>query len=453
MRDLNLRPGWLGGLCLLAAATVQAGGFSIYEAGAKATGMGCAVTASVDDGSALFYNLAALSFLPGLVVDVNVMPIMPRTKYRQAFWQTEPATGETVRRTFPVPAFGMTRNPGGRLAYGIGLCAPFGLGVAWQDPETWIGRYSSYDVDLQTFYVTPAVSYRLTERLALGLGVDIAWQRIELNRFKGLAAGEGGALVNVIDVNLEGTSNLNVTGSCGIMYRPNDRWSFGAMYHHGKTMTFEKQTGRLANVAPEALRDAVDATLDALAGEPGRRAYAIDAELDLPHILSLGAACRVQRRLLLEVNAVHFGWSRFETLELRFSPDPTGNLFLAMPEHYEDRWQWRVGLDFDWTARIKLLAGYTRDRTPQPKQSMSPLLADADRNDWSCGVQYRTGNWRLTASYMAVLNEKRNNLSNGQPAIFPQESEDPQTVMLRTMEAGTYEGLAHILAFGVGRHF
>jgi len=112
-----------------------------------------------------------------------------------------------------------------------------------------------------------------------------------------------------------------------------------------------------------------------------------------------------------------------------------------------------VGLDYDLTPQVKLLAGYVGDRTPQPKQSMGPLLPDADRNDWSFGVQYRTGPWRLTASYMAVLNESRNNLVDGEPAIFPEERDDPQAVMLRTMEAGAYEGLAHILAFGVGRHF
>jgi long-chain fatty acid transport protein len=447
---VTLAPAWL---VLIPAASALAGGFSIYEAGAKATGMGCAVTASVDDGSALFYNIAALSFIPGTVADLNLIPVMPRSKYRQASPPDEAATGELKHRTFPIPAFGITHNPGGKFAYGVALYAPFGLGIAWQDPETWIGRFSSYDVGLETVYVTPAVSYKLTDNLALGLGVDIAWQHLELNRYNGQAFGGQNELVNVVDANLEGASKLNVTPAVGVMYRPDARWFFGAMYHHRKTMKYEDQDGRLTNVAPDVLREAVDATLDALAGVPGQRTYALATELNLPHMLSLGVAHRVHERLLVELNAVHFGWSRFDEIELRFDPDPTGSLTSVIPEHYADRWQWRLGLDFDLTASVKLLAGYTRDNTPQPKESMGPLLPDADRNDWSFGVQYRTGPWRLTASYMAVLNESRNNLVDGEPAIFPEERDDPQAVMLRTMEAGAYEGLAHILAFGVGRHF
>ncbi len=440
-------------IVVLVATTAQGGGFSIYEAGARATGMGCAVTASIDDGSALFYNLGALAFMPGTVVDVALMPVIPRSRYRQAEPPTPGATGSTVDQSFPIPGFGITHNPGGRLSYGLGVYAPFGLGVEWRDPESWVGRFTSYDVDLATIYITPALTVRLTDQLAVGVGADIAWQHIQLNRFNGQAFGGGSALINVVDVNLEGTSKLNVTPTFGVMYRPHERWSFGVMYHHRKTMKYEDQEGTLTNIAPDDLRGAVDATLDALAGEVGLRTYSLATELNLPHILALGAAYRAHPRLLVELNAVHFGWSHFDELELRFDPDPTGALSSVIAEHYEDRWQWRLGVAYDLAARWQLLAGYTRDNTPQPIESMGPLLPDADRNDWSVGVMYRTGPWRLTASYMAVLNESRNNLRDGQPTIFADERDDARAVMLRTMEAGAYEGLAHILAFGIGRHF
>ncbi|MDY0108942.1 MAG: outer membrane protein transport protein [Candidatus Krumholzibacteria bacterium] len=452
MRCLILRIALAGCLGLAGAAPVGAGGFSIYEASARATGMGCAVTASVDDGSAPFYNVAALGFMAPTVIDANLMPVMPRMRFRQATPPVPAATGETVTQSFPIPGGGAVFNPAGKLAYGLGFYAPFGLGVEWRDPQAWTGRFTSYDVDLATIYVIPAVCYRISDHLTVGLGADIAWQQIELNRFKGLAFGGHNELVNVVDVRLQGSSKLNVTPSAGMMYRPNGRWSLGLMYHHHKTMRYRNQDGELSNIAPDALIAAVDQTLDELAGAPGRRTYRLATDLELPHILSLGAACRVHPRLLIEVDAVHFGWSRFAELDLRFSPDPTGSLSTVIPEHYEDRWQWRLGLDFDLAPRWKLLAGYARDRTPQPRASMGPLLPDSDRHDWSGGVQYRHGPWRLTASYMLVHNEERNNLENGGPAIFADERDDPQAVILKTMEAGTYRSLAHILAFGVGYH-
>ena len=421
------------------------GGFSIYEAGAKATGMGCAVTASVDDGSAMFYNIAAISFMPGTFADANLMPVQPRIKFAGLGDPYPSATAETENQIFPIPGLGVTHNPGGRFAFGLGLSAPFGLGVAWEDPETFPGRYTSYDVYLATVYVTPAVSFKVTPQLSVAVGADIAYQSIELNRYAGQAFGGDAEMVNVLDAQLEGDSELNVTPAFGLMYRPTPKLSFGVMYHHEKAMEFGDGTGTLENIAPAGpLRDAVEP----LAGE-----YGLTTELGLPHILSLGVAYQVHPKLLAEFNAVHFGWSNFDELALVFDPDPGGQLSSTIPENYEDKWQFQLGLDYEVDARWSLLAGYVRDETPQPKASMGALLPDASRNDYSLGVQYRTGPWRLTASYMAVVNESRDNLDGNQVAVFPEEADDPEAIMERTAQAGNYESLANIFAFGVGHQF
>jgi len=453
MDSLSSRGCLLAAALCLSAGLAQAGGFSIYEAGAKATGMGCAVTASVDDGSAMFYNIAALSFMPGTVVDLNLMPVAPKMKHQAASPPADAPSGESVDQSFLIPGFGITHNTGGRLAFGLGVSAPFGLGVEWQDPETWIGRYTSYDVDLATVYVTPAVSVRVLPELSVAVGLDVAFQSIELNRFSGLPFGGANELVNVIDTQLEGHSDLNVTPCFGVMYRPTPKLSLGVMYHHEKTMTYEGGDGKLTNVAPDALRDAVDASLDQAAGTAGLREFDLSTELGLPHMLSLGVAYQLHERLLVELDAVHFGWSNFDKLDLTFSPDPVGAFSSTIPFHYEDKWQFRVGADFDLTPRLKLLAGYVRDETPQPIESMGPILPDASRNDWSIGAQYATGPWRFTAAWMAVLNESRDNLRDGQPTVFDEELDDADKVQLRALEAGAYESVANIFAFGVGYHF
>jgi hypothetical protein len=54
---------------------------------------------------------------------------------------------------------------------------------------------------------------------------------------------------------------------------------------------------------------------------------------------------------------------------------------------------------------------------------------------------------------MAVLNEERSNLRDGQPTVFEEELDDAERVQLRTLEAGSYTSVANIFAFGVGYHF
>jgi long-chain fatty acid transport protein len=445
MISLRTRALLIGCALLSLAGVAAAGGFSIYEAGAKATGMGCAVTASVDDGSAMFYNIAGISFMPGTFADANLMPVQPSIKFAGIGDPYPGYTAETQDQTFLIPGVGVTHNPEGRFAFGLGLAAPFGLGVAWEDPETYSGRFISYDVYLATVYITPAVSYRVTPQLAVAVGADIAHQHIELNRYAGQAFGGNAELVNALDVQLEGSSKLNITPAFGLMYKPTEKLSLGAMYHHEKTMEYDEGDGTLLNVAPAGpLRDAVEP----LAGE-----YDLTTELGLPHMLSLGVAYQVHPQVLVEFDAVHFGWSNFDELALTFDPDPGGQLSSVIPEKYEDRWQYRFGVDVTLNEKWSLLAGYARDETPQPKASMSALLPDASRNDWSLGAQYRSGPWRFTASYMAVINESRDNLENGRVALFPEEVGDPETERIRALEAGAYESVANIFAFGIGHQF
>ena len=65
----------LAALALGAAGNASATGFSIYEAGSRATALGCAFTATADDASAMFYNAAGLSFMEGQRLDLNAMVI------------------------------------------------------------------------------------------------------------------------------------------------------------------------------------------------------------------------------------------------------------------------------------------------------------------------------------------------------------------------------------------
>lgn len=442
MINLSTRAPLVACLLLALATTAMAGGFSIYEAGAKATGMGCAVTASVDDGSAMFYNIAGMSFMPGTVADLNVMPVAPIMKFGAAGYNEPSYQGETVSQSFIIPGVGVTHNTG-KLAFGVGLSAPFGLGVEWDNPDQFPGRFTSYDVDLATVYITPAVSYMVTPRLALAVGVDIAYQHIELNRRVGQNYGGDNQLYDVIDAKLEGSSDLNVTPAFGMMYKPTPKLSLGVMYHHEKTMKYEGGTGTLT-VLDSPLQDAVAA----LEGE-----YDLSTELGLPHMLSIGAGYQLTPRLYAELNAVHFGWSNFDELALTFDPDPSGSLSSVIPEEYEDKWQFRLGLDYTVNDSWSLLAGYARDESPQPKASMGALLPDGSRNDFSFGAQYATGAWRFTASYMAVIGEDRDNLEDGRVAIFPEEADHPDAVRERQSQAGEYSNVANIWAFGIGRQF
>ena len=206
--------------------------------------------------------------------------------------------------------------------------------------------------------------------------------------------------------------------------------------------------GQLLFKIPVNIPGPLEDTVAPLVGE-----YDLSTELGLPHMLSIGVGYQVIPCLYVEVDAVHFGWSNFDELSLTFDPDPSGSLSSVIPEKYEDKWQFRLGLDYTLNDNWSLLAGYARDETPQPKASMGALLPDGSRNDFSFGAEYATGAWRFTASFMAVLGESRDNLEDGRVAIFPEEADHPDAVVERQSQAGEYSNVANIWDFGIGRQF
>jgi long-chain fatty acid transport protein len=337
--------------------------------------------------------------------------------------------------------------------FGVGLYAPFGLGVKWENPTTWIGRTTNYDVHLGTFYVTPAAAYKINEQWSVALGADIAWQWIELNRFDAIPFGGNSSLLNTVDVKLEGTSDLNVTPSAGIMFRPNEKWSFGVMYHHKKTFKYSDGDGTLKNVVPAddpglaAVRAEIDDRISLLGGPT----HKIATEIRIPYILSLGARYQVHPRATLEFNAVHWSWSEFDQIDLVFDGNTESPLNETILERYEDRWQIRFGLEADLGKQWRGMLGYIHDKTPQPVESMGPLLPDATRNDFSLGAQYDYKRWSFIGTYLFVLNNERSTVQNGQVTYFNDASDDE--IATRRLEAGTYKAIGHIFGVGVNYNF
>jgi len=435
-----------GALCLLGTGAAWGSGFNIYEAGAKATALGGAFTATADDGTAIFYNPAGLAFLEGSAVDLNLMPILPSAEFVGAMQPDGTyATAKTADQTFPIPGVYFYKN-NGEFTYGIGLSAPFGLGVKWDDPDNYVGRAVSYDVHLATIYVTPALAWKVNEDVGLSVGVDVSYTDITLKRRMLQTFGGNNVPIDVVDVEIAGNSPLNYTPVLGGMIKATDKLTFGAMYHHKKTMNIDEGTLTLTNIAPAALEGTVDGIIAGLGGDE----HTGSTELKLPHILSLAVAYQFTDKLRAEFDAVHFGWSHFDELALDFGNE---DLNETIPEAYEDVWQLRFGAAYDINEKLTVMGGYVRDKSPQPTESVSPLLPDASRDDFSLGITYVVSEKvTLNACYMGVNFEERTNVVDGVQVVFPEEEAEYGAGPYPN-PAGTYDSYADIFGIGITYSF
>jgi long-chain fatty acid transport protein len=70
-----------------------------------------------------------------------------------------------------------------------------------------------------------------------------------------------------------------------------------------------------------------------------------------------------------------------------FPENPT--LTTTLPENWDDVYNYRAGFRWSVSPAHQWRVGYVYDETPQPDETVSPLLPDNDRNGFTVGFGYR----------------------------------------------------------------
>jgi long-chain fatty acid transport protein len=408
-------------LSLLLVSASMAGGFGLYEFGAAASAMGGATVARAWDASTVFYNPAGLAFIEGTNFYGGVTLISANNKWSGAepiFTGVE-AESKAALHT-PIGVY-FTHNYNNDLAVGIGVTNPYGLGLAWEDD--FPGRGIAFNTDLKSFYISPVVSYKLSPELSIGVGLDLVYSMVLLERSAYLFGSTGSAGVEVGKSKLEGTSGLGVGFTVSAMFRT-DKAGFGMLYRHSVENKFD---------GGDATFELYDTYASAVAG-----ALLVDQKantaITFPNSFNIGAYYKVLDNMGIEVDYQWTGWSVFDQLELEFDDS---RLNQVVPEDYHNSNTYRVGVHYDLMDNLQLRAGYIYDETPQPIHSVSPLLPDNSRNDYSVGVGYTMGNMKFDLGYMLVDFGERSTVEDG----FGRNENNFN---------GTYAGVANLFMFSFG---
>lgn len=427
---------FLGAFCTCARAS----GFNIYEMGTRATALGGAFTAAADDPTALFYNPAGLAWLPdGFSLSGNLSVVSPRTKFTRASGATpglfpgNPTAETRSSAYFPVGLYVSYRHDE-RWSGGVGFFTPFGLGVDWEAPESFAGRTIGTNTQIRGFYASPMVTFRPIPQVAVSGGPHFVLSTVNLESIRTQPFGTDNTHYNVIDVTLEGTSDLSVGVSGAVMVRPSRALSFGINYKSGVRSRFSEEDVRFDQILTGI--SLIDAAVGGQLDQMGRR-QKVSADLDYPDILAVGARVQPWRRVRVLADFVWFQWSDFNKVEFEFT-NPLLNETLR--QDYHDGQQWRFGLDYEWSPRLRTMAGFVYDKTPQPRGGVGPLLPDADRLDYSLGMTYTHDSWELSIAYMFVDFEERSTVVDGNGVNW--DGFD-----------GSYASAAHIPSVGVSYHF
>jgi long-chain fatty acid transport protein len=314
-----------------------------------------------NDPSAIFHNPAGIAFLKGTRFSVGTTLIQSTgtmTLTRWPFPQPQ-KTWEQDKQVFYPSTVYLTQSIGDRFTLGFGFFSPYGLGASW--PKENQLRYLGYKDDMKTFFFNPTVGVKLTDQLSVGVGVSYIYSTV---KFWTVELAELGPFGSVdVPAELEG-SGRSWALNAGLLYRA-EKFSVGFNWRSGFDLKFEGDLTLDTALIPGPLKPLFPTE------SPGETTF------KFPHILGIGVSFTPTEKLLLSFDFHRIIWSRFDEYVVTFD-DPRLDP-LESPQNWTDSNLYRLGGQYTFSPRFALRAGVLYDETPQPVESMDPLLPDADR--------------------------------------------------------------------------
>ena len=242
---------FLAGLFLALAGTLSTPttawgqGFGVYEQGTCVMARaGAAVASGCGDGSSIYFNPANLMETTGLTVSLGATVIDAYGGFTYDYVSEPPYTGVEVdleNDPIPVPHLYASYRVNEKLALGLGTYVPYGLATVWpikrDNGEFFDGAFEGYDNSVQAIYVQPTAAYQVSDRLTVGGGPIVAISNVELNQVLDLSTVEvQGVTLGQLGVphhtafatsSLEGTGAIGFGGNLGVSFQATDRLRLG----------------------------------------------------------------------------------------------------------------------------------------------------------------------------------------------------------------------------------
>lgn len=388
----------------LVASPAYPAGFQVMTQGAKATGMGLAFAGVADDPSAIFYNPAGMAWQEHFSGQGG-FTVLGRTPSDFTGANPYPGVGQNGSiddtQQFLVPHLYLVAPLTTELNFGLGIDAPYGLGLRWNNPNTtWPGRFISQNAVIKTTDLNPNFSYKLLPELSIAAGADYRFSGLELDRNSAAVDPFTGAVVDVAHTKLYSqlTSNGGWGWNVAAMWRPTPAIGVGASYRSKITVNYEGT----ATISP---RDTGDPIFNQLvAGVVPFGEHPVTTQIVFPASLNTGVGIGFGDGWTVSLEADWTEWSSFDALNIHF---PDGSVpELDRPTAWTDTWAYRVGLEKKF-GTFAIRAGYYYDNTPQPTRDVGPILSDSDRNVYTFGLGYNTPHFGLDLGGAYIAFKKR----------------------------------------------
>jgi long-chain fatty acid transport protein len=370
----------------IAGGQAWAGGIALYEFGSPDVGLASAgYGARAQDASTVFTNPAGMSRLDKSQVQAGAQFLYGDIAF-------SPNSGTTMSGTDGGVAVGSM--PGGSLfvvqklsrdlSIGFGVLSYFGLSEKYD--ENWVGRYYVQKGALLGMTLTPAVSYRISDWLSVGAGVNAMYGYVKSSvAINNIGEGRPDGQLKYSD------REWGYGGNFGIMVEPKQGMRFGLTYLTEVKLDF--------SAAPQF--SGLGPVLETVLRNRGLLTNNLDMKITVPQMVMFSAYQELNTKWAVMGSLGWQDWSRFGQVDIGInSTDPRT---LTTNNDFNDTWHVALGVQYNYSPAWTFTGGiaYDSSAVDDDKRSVTIPMGEAWR--FALGAQYAfTQNLALGAAYEFV---------------------------------------------------
>ncbi len=353
-------------LTLASAESSHAVGFLLPNQDPEAIGRGDAFAATADNPSAIYYNPAGITQLPGTQISLGIYAISAYTSFTAPSGPNKAHTNPTpqyVPQVYAVHSF--DKVP---ISVGLGIYAPYGLGINWgaspANPQPERGN-------LTYLTVNPVVAWQICKMLSASAGLTVNYADASFQESLGIGVFKFSG------------HDLQPGANFGILFQPHPMWSFGVNYRSETDMTFSgksMQTGPL----PESVYTST--------------------KIDFPQTVVGGISFRPTPKWNLEFDLSWTEWSRVNSIDLPVGPY---GFPASIPLHYNDSFIYDFGVTRQLGKGYYASVGYIYSENSSPSSYFLPLIPDANLNLGNFGFGHKGKHLDWAIAYQFAYNGGR----------------------------------------------
>jgi long-chain fatty acid transport protein len=360
---------------LVQAGLAAASGFGVFQHGGRATGQVGAFTARASEPSAVTYNPAAITKLPGLQLQAGL-------DFSNATNDYSSSSGSFSSKhiiDFP-PALYLSWKPqASPIALGLGLDAPYWYKIDWF-PALFPNRFLARRFELTVFELHPVVAWDLGEGWSVAGGLRYDYGGIEQGDNGITAVSLGGQ--PVVRVEGERNAKADVDGFSwdAAVHYADPSWGFGAVLRGPMRLRGNGDISyRFRDVASPALQTALEGAFP-----PGSTRQSFE----IPRELRTGIWFAPYPELRIEGDVAWQSWSSVEDTSLSISDSTGRDTTTLTRRNWKDTYDLRLGLEGNITDAFILYGGVSYEPSPVPASTLRPDFPRGDAMVYGLGASY-----------------------------------------------------------------